>query len=172
MDFNVDPMSAVICQRAADELEQIDEIELRNSNTAEMCEALRQRYPGRSITVYPDPSGNQRTTKTSAVGQTDFAVIRGAGFHLISPRAAPPVVDRVNEVNALCCATDGRRRYWVDPRCRRTITAANQLTYKPGTNLIDKRHGYDHITDALGYLVHAEFPLVSNRLDQRAIGGI
>ncbi len=158
MDFNVNPMSACIGVRVGDELHVLDEIELKNSNTEEMCRSLQARFPKRSITVYPDPSGCAR--KTSApVGQTDFAIIRSAGFYIIAPNAAPPVVDRINEVNALCANADGRRRLFVSPKCTSLIRGLTQLAYKDGASIIDKSTGLDHMPDALGYLVHAEFPL-------------
>lgn len=103
LDFNVSPMSAIIGVKAADELHILDELALFNSNTQEMAEALRQRYPGRKITVYPDPTGRAR--KTSApVGQTDFSILEKAGFRLIAPYQSYAVVDRINTLNALLCS--------------------------------------------------------------------
>lgn len=158
MDFNVAPMSACIAVRAGDQLHVFDEFELVNSNTEEMCRALLARYPKRAIRVYPDPSGSAR--KTSApVGQTDFAILRSAGFRIVAPNAAPPVVDRINEVNAVACNADNRRRLYVHPRCKSLIRSLSQLTYKDGASVVDKTSGLDHMADALGYLVHAEFPL-------------
>ena len=162
MDFNVNPMSAVIAVRAADQLHVLDELELENSNTEEMARALVARYPDRRISIYPDPSGSAR--KTSApVGQTDFAILKRAGFSIKTPNAAPPVVDRVNEVNALCCNADKRRRLFVRSKCRSLIRSLSQLSYKDGVSVIDKSTGLDHMVDALGYLVHVEFPLVIQR---------
>jgi len=158
MDFNVDPMSAVVCTRAGDELHVIAEIELRDSGTEEMCQELLRRYAGRAVRVYPDPSGKSR--KTSApVGQTDFTMLKRAGFSVHAPAAAPPIVDRVNEVNAMLCNAKGRRRLFVAPACKRTIACLEQLAYKPDTSVIDKSRGLDHLPDALGYLTHMEFPL-------------
>lgn len=158
MDFNVDPMCAVIGVRVVDELHILSELVLPNSNTTEMAEEIRRRWPGRDIIVCPDPSGNAR--KTSApVGQTDFALLRAAGFRLSVSKKAPPVVDRVNEVNALLCNSEGARRLWVHPNCVQLIKALEGLTYKEGTSVVDKSLGLDHISDALGYLVHQEFPI-------------
>ena len=74
MDFNCDPMTAVIAQRAGDQCQIIDELVLTNSNTQEMMQEINRRYQGRHGVVHPDPSGNAR--KTSApVGLTDFVII-------------------------------------------------------------------------------------------------
>jgi len=161
MDFNVDPMSAVLASRAGDELHVWGEIEIMNSNTREMSQEILSRFGGRSIRVYPDPAGNQRRS-SAAAGETDLSILRDHGFDVIVPRAAIPIVDRINEVNALCCNASGRRRLFVHPlNCRRLVEGLEDLTYKPGTSQPDKDSGLDHMTDALGYLIHSEFPIVN-----------
>ena len=160
MDFNVDPMSAVIGFRAGDQLHVTDEVVIPNSNTAEMASELARRFKGRDVAIYPDPAGNSR--KTSApVGQTDFAILKQAGFRVNAPKAAPPVVDRINEVNALASSAEGARRLFIHPRCVNLIRSLEGLTYKEGTSVPDKGAGLDHIADALGYLIHSEFPIIA-----------
>ena len=171
MDFNVDPMSAVVGSKAGDELHQWDEIVIRNGSTEEMAQEMARRYPGRDVRVYPDPSGKSR--KTSApVGQTDFSILQRHGFKVLAPSAAPPVTDRINEVNRLCEDEDYRRRYFVHPRCKHTITAMQGLSYKEGTSQPDKSLGLDHITDALGYLVHVEFPIGRQKMQRVKLQGL
>ena len=53
MDFNLDPMSAVICIRQGQDLMAIDEIVIYGSNTDEMADEIRQRYPNRQAIIYP-----------------------------------------------------------------------------------------------------------------------
>lgn len=158
MDFNVNPMSAVVCARAGDELHVVHEVEIQSSSTEEMAAEIGRRWPGRPVVVYPDPSGNSRRT-SAPVGQTDFTLLRRAGFQVVAPPAAPPVVDRINTVNALLCSAEGRRRLMVHPRCRSLVKALDGLAYKPETSQPDKSSGLDHITDALGYAVLGVFPL-------------
>lgn len=165
MDFNVDPMTCVIGSRVVDQLHLWNELHIPNFNTEGMARELVRLYRDRDILVCPDPSGNSRRT-SAPVGQTDFAILRKAGFRLAAPSAAPPVVDRINEVNALLQNADGVRRLFIHPSCRHTIRALDGLTYKEGTGQVDKSGGLDHITDALGYLVHQEFPIIS-RLGRR-----
>jgi hypothetical protein len=171
MDFDVSPMSAVIASRAGDELHVWDEVELDNSNTDEMCAHLRDRYGNgngasgngdqpekRDIHVYPDPAGRQRRS-SAPVGQTDFTVLRSYGFEVSAPKAAPPVVDRVNETNAMFQTADGRRRCYINPRCASLIQCLERVTYKEGTSIVDKSQGLEHLPDALGYLIGSEYPL-------------
>jgi hypothetical protein len=156
MDFNVDPMTAVLAVRVADQLHIIDEIELGDSNTELMAGEIKRRYKSRPVVVYPDPSGRAR--KTSApVGRTDFALLSNAGFDVRAPRHASPVVDRINTVQAALKTADGRRRLFINRNCKNLIRALDGLTYL--NNQPDKSGGLDHITDALGYLIMGEMPL-------------
>lgn len=158
IDFNVAPMSAVICQKAGDECHVLEELSLFNSNTQELAEVLKSKYAGRRMMIYPDPTGNAR--KTSApVGQTDFTILQQAGLRVWAPPHPYPVVDRVNCTNALLCNAHGKRRLFIHPRCKRLIEGLERLPYKEGTSIPDKSLGLDHHTDALGYLIMAEFPL-------------
>lgn len=157
MDFNVNPMSAVVAVRAGDECLVIDALEIETSNTEEMADELKRRYRGRRIVVCPDPAGKQR--KTSApVGQTDFTILQRAGFEIRAPNAAPLVVDRENNANAMYHdRATGRRRARIHPRADALITALSNLTYKEGTSQRDKKSGFDHLCDAMDYLLWQEF---------------
>jgi len=171
MDFNINPMSAVLAQRINNELHIFDEIEIQNGNTEEMCRELINRFPDRDVRVYPDPSGKSR--KTSAlIGTTDHSIIQSYGFDILAPNRAPLIVDRVNEVNALCCNTAGQHRLLIHPRCIKTIKSLEGLTYKEGTSIPDKASGLDHMVDGLGYLVHMEFPINSRGLVQMKLLGL
>lgn len=160
-DFNVNPMASVIAVRAVDECHILDALLLETSNTAEVCEELTLRYPGRRIIICPDPAGNARHTN-APVGQTDFTILRSAGFEVRAPRAHPPVVDRVNNSNQMLSAA-GRRRTRIHPRATALTEALNGFVYKPGTNIPDKRSGYDHIADALSYLQWQEFNVLEDQ---------
>ena len=55
LDFNVGIM-ARICGKVVDQLHIWDEIAVKNSNTDEVAQMLRQRFPNREIICYPDPT--------------------------------------------------------------------------------------------------------------------
>ncbi len=185
MDFNVNPMSAVLASKAGDELHIHDEIVLPNASTELMISAIndfvkkwrikraRERGDGkaevRQVVVYPDPSGNSRSTAAPA-GQTDFTLLRQAGFMVVAQRSHQPIVDRINEVNGLICNAAGRRRMHVHPRCKHLLKAMEGLVYREGTSMPDKTSGLDHISDALGYMVHELFPIVTRVCTTSAVG--
>ena len=157
LDFNVDPMSAVIATRLGDTLHIIDEVRIFSSNTIEMIDELKQRFSKSKIWVYPDPAGNQR--KTSAGGVTDITLLQNAGFVVKAPRNHTPVRDRINAVNSRLCSSSGIRHLIIDPKCKYTIEGLERQTYKEGSSQPDKDSGYDHMNDALGYMVDYLFPV-------------
>lgn len=161
MDFNVNPMSAVIAFRAADQCHVVDALEIQTSNTEEMAAEIRRRYPNRRIVVCPDPSGRRRIT-SAPVGQTDFTILERAGFEVHAPSSAPAVVDRINNVQANLRSADDSIRLFIDPRADKLIRGLDGMTYKEGTSQPDKTLGLDHITDALGYLLWQEFNVLKD----------
>ena len=159
MDFNIQPMTAVIGQRAGDQCHIIDEIVLPNSNTQEMMHEINRRYGGREGVVHPDPSAKSRKTSAPA-GETDLTIIERAGWAVY--RNSPyKVVDRFNSMNAMLLNAQGVRRLLISPHCKHLIKALDCLTYKEGSKIPDTKSGLDHITDALGYLVMGVFPIVT-----------
>jgi hypothetical protein len=156
MDFNLDPMSAVICLRHGQDLLAIDEIVMFGSNTDEMVAEIKDRYPNRHIIIYPDPASRQR--KTSAGGRTDLSILQNAGFSVKVKKQHPLVRDRINAVNSRLLSGDGNRHLFVSPKCKQTIKSLERQTYKEGTSIPNK-DGTDHMNDALGYLVEYLFPI-------------
>ena len=161
MDFNIDPMSAVIAIRKGDDLCVIDEIRMFSSNTQEISQEIKSRYPKSKIWVYPDPAARQR--KTSAGGQTDITILSNQGFVVKAPNSHNPVRDRINAVNSRLCDSTGVRRLFITKNCKYTIEALERQTYKEGTSQPDKDSGYDHMNDALGYMVDYLFPVQRQR---------
>jgi len=160
LDFNVDPMSAVVCVIENDRIYVIDEIQIYSSNTNEMCDEIRTRYKSKQIVVYPDPSARQR--KTSAGGITDLAILKNFGFDVKCKNTAPLVRDRINAVNSKLKNVNGKNNLFIVKSCKNAIKSIERQIYKEGTHIPDKDSGYDHMNDALGYLVEYNFPLKRN----------
>ena len=160
LDFNVDPMSAVVCNIIGEKIFVMDEIQIYSSNTNEMSDEIKIRYPGKKIIVYPDPSARQR--KTSAGGLTDIAILKNAGFDVRSRSSAPLVRDRINAVNSKLKNVNGKNNLFILQSCKNVIKSLERQIYKEGTHIPDKDSGYDHMNDALGYLIEYNFPLKRN----------
>jgi len=163
-DFNVSIMAGVLGSRVGDTLHIWDELAVKQSNTDEVCALLKQRFPDRQIVAYPDPTGSAR--KTSSAGRTDHDIIRRFGFSCISPKAPWSVKDKINATNWMIRTAKGSLRLFVHPRCKHTIKALKNVTYKQGAEdyVIDKSANIEHWTDGLGYLILGAF----NPLHERA----
>jgi hypothetical protein len=164
-DFNINPMSSVICQRIRDVVYVIDEIVLKTSSTPEVCEEFLQRYGEHraGVKVYGDASGGHSNTVT---GTSDYQYIRkffagrkGLKGTVTVAASNPPVRDRINLVNARLKNANGERRLFVDRRCRQMVKDFEEVCYKPDSGQIDKEHdaARTHLSDALGYLLWQEF---------------
>ena len=160
-DFNIDPMSIVVAIRRGDSLHVIDEIRMFSSNTAEALNELRSRYPRSKVWAFPDPASRQR--KTSSGGSTDLTILQNAGLIVKCPMSHTPVRDRINAVNSRLCDSTGIRHLYIQSHCKYTIEGLERHVYKEGTSQPDKDSGYDHMMDALGYMVDYLFPVKRDR---------
>ena len=152
LDFNIFPMSAVIAKQYRWGMHIIDEIELHNSNTFAISEELKRRYPNTVIKVYPDPAGSARKTSSNT---TDHKILFNNGFEVLTRRAHPAVKDRINSVNSAFSSG----KILIDPKCKSLRNCLNKMSYREGTNEPDKTSGWDHMLDALGYMIEFTYPI-------------
>lgn len=160
LDFNVAPMSSVLLQWDSGRLAVVDEIVLERATTEEACIEFENRYKGHpgQLEVFGDASGrNMHTT-----GTNDYTMLQGylyrSGFRQVKvrvPSKNPPVLNRVQKVNALLTNALGEVRLEVDPRCKELITDFEEVMFKPESGVIDKTRDprRTHTSDALGYVI-------------------
>ncbi len=158
-DFNVNPMSSLIAQIKGPKVDVIDEIVLETSSTPEVIAEFRNRkyhlHPAGTV-IYGDAAGRSSDTR----GKTsDYQLLRQAGFPRQKvPQANPALRDRHNAVNTCLKNAAGQVNLYIDPGCRTLIKGLETTSYKPGSQL-ETESFEQHITTALGYLIHREFPL-------------
>ena len=157
IDFNVTPMSCCISVILNNVIYIVDEIVIEGSNTDEVIEELKMRYAKSDITMYPDPACRQR--RSSAGGRTDLSILQNAGLNVMVRNSHTPIRDRVNAVNTKLKNASGLRTLFIDPKCKQTIKSLEKMVYKPGTSVIEKADGLDHMADAVGYLVDYLYPI-------------
>lgn len=165
MDFNVGKMAAVIhVIRNGRPLAVNELVDLLD--TPAMIVAIKLKYPGRNISVYPDASGNNR--KSQNASETDISLLKAAGFQVLNDPANPAVRDRI-----LCMNIAFRDGYGVNPdTCPRYVEGLEKQAYKDdGSGEPDKSSGFDHANDAGGYFIFYRFPLVHNRVQRITLGG-
>jgi hypothetical protein len=169
MDFNVNPMTAVLTNVIGDSVLQFGEIYLNDSNTFEMCDELMKYVNDPSqIIVFPDSTGGSDQSNAT---KTDLEILEQAGFE-ISPlitKSNPFITDRVNSMNSLIKDRGKKTRYKINAEnCPKTINDFNKRERTDDGRLDKKQEkmGIGHITDALGYLVYANFPVLTNEISQ------
>jgi hypothetical protein len=174
LDFNVDPMSSVVAQRAGEELRVLDEIVLRRAGTSDACEEFLRRYPEfpAGLRIYADASAHHWQT----AGSSDTEVLEGffaergiGGVQYRIPKANPVVRHRVERVNGKLVTANGEVQMKVHPRCKELIADFELVQFVAGSYEIDKQKDpkRTHLSDALGYLVWSEFGEAKKRIGER-----
>lgn len=168
MDFNVGQMAAVVFVLRDGQPYALDEL-TGLLDTPAMIAAIKARYVGHSIMIYPDASGSNRRSNNAS--ESDIALLRQAHFTIMSNPANPAVKDRVLAVNRLIhCEGERRLKVNVD-RCPMLVEALEKQAYDKNGEP-DKTAGLDHATDAAGYFLHYRFPILSRNITPIRIGGI
>ena len=176
LDFNVNPLCAVVGQVIHGDVHVLDEIVLAESNTMSACQAFLEWVNTQGLhyqvdlSIYGDASGDSHHTSSS---RTDWQIVRDfldhhrANFRtsFLVPTMNPPVKDRTNCVNAMLRNYFGQRRLHVDPRCKHLICDLEQVCWQTDANnnplmKLDKSDPMrTHVSDALGYMISYEFPM-------------
>ena len=152
VDFNIGNMSAGIGIKLGEKLLIIDEI-VSAHDTDALAQEIQRRYPTNKIYVYPDASGGNRSTNAA---KTDIQILESYGFINLSAKSNPAIRDRVSAVQGLLCNGKGQVRLQINASCKRMIECLELQSYTDKGEP-DKDAGYDHMNDALGYLVWREF---------------
>ncbi len=152
MDFNVMKMAAVVYVVRNDLPMALDEFH-GVRDTPEMIEKIQTRFPGHSVAVYPDASGQNTSSKNAS--ESDLSLLKKAKFTVIVDSTNPGVKDRVNSVNAMFLNAYGERRLKVNiDQCPQLTLCLERQTYTDkGEPDKDPKKGHDHMNDAAGYFI-------------------
>lgn len=168
IDFNVGRMSAVVFVLRDGDPHAVDEL-TGLLDTPAMIAAIKARYLGHAIYVYPDASGGGRRSNNAS--ETDIALLRQARFTVYGPAANPPVKNRILAMNQMI-HSEGKRRLRVNQdKCPAFVECLEKQAYDKNGEP-DKTSGLDHLNDAGGYFVHYKYPVLGRGLSRVAIGGI
>lgn len=155
MDFNVTNMSAVVYVLRNNDTEwhAVDEFK-GVYDTPAMIESIKERYPERSIRVYPDASGKSRKTVDASI--SDISLLESAGFAVYANGKNPLVKDRVIAANL---AFQQGLLYINDLKCPEYSKCMLQLAYDKNGEP-DKKSNLDHLPDAGTYPIAYEMPVI------------
>lgn len=144
MDFNVDPMTSVLCYVENGILYVWDEIFDRNSDTPKVAKMLRSKGMG-NVKIVPDSTGKNRKTS----GKSDFKILEDHGFEIMKVKN-PLQKDRVNNLNRLF----EHGIIMIHPRCKKLINDLEKVTWDNNDKLDQKGANklMTHVSDCLGYV--------------------
>lgn len=165
MDFNVLNMSAVIFVLRGDTPYAVGEL-TGVRDTPAMAQILKERYreQGHSVTVYPDASGQNTSSKNAS--ESDLSILRQNGFGVRVNNRNPAVKDRVNSVNAMILNAKGERRLMVNTDACPTLTESFEQQVYDKNGQPDKTSGHDHTNDAAGYFLVKQFPILRQSMSE------
>lgn len=158
MDFNINRMAATV-HVIRDGLPMLLEEATSLFDTPAMIVELKRRFPGHSITVYPDASGKNRKSVNGS--ESDHSLLRAAGFMVMVNPSNPMVRDRVLAVNAMFLNIEQKRRYLVNTdNCPVTTQVLEQQAYDEHGQ--PNKDGTEDPVDALGYFIVQRFPIAGS----------
>lgn len=157
MDFNVRKMAAVVHVKRANGWHAVDEF-FKLLDTPAMITAIKEKYPGNKIYIYPDAAGQAGSTK--GANTSDHSLLRDAGFSVVVDGTNPSIRDRVNAMNGAMFSATGKITYYVNTlRCPEYSDSLAQQAWSETTGLPDKNNDLDHLPDAGGYFVEKVLPV-------------
>lgn len=158
-DFNIDGSITIVYVKRFNIKEQIEEIiavdEYSSYDTQAIILNTKNKYPNRSISFYPDASGNNRKTNAS---NTDISMIKNAGYRVYVNSTNPSVKDRVNITNNLL----SKNIFKVNTnKCPRLTKALEQHSYLENGDpeKYNKAGSVDDYTDAGTYPLAYLYPI-------------
>jgi phage terminase large subunit len=154
VDFNIGGCCAIVS--VVEDRNPITVDEFISHDTRDFCIKLSKYIrEGRKITVYPDASGQSQRTNAS---RSDIDIIRDSGFYVDSPRANPPIRDRVNAVNGLL----SHNKWLINTSNCPNLTEALEAQGYDGRGVPEKYNEHpaiDDWVDAAGYFINRRWSL-------------
>jgi hypothetical protein len=174
MDFNVSPMTALLCHvkvaksgenQGKQEVHVFHGYHLENSNTKSLITRILTEWPQtRSYVVVSCQSGSSRQT-VADIAMTDRRIIKnelaaaGKACQMGHRSRNPAIMSRIHAVNSML--SHNRVRINPEPHgCKMLIKDLEGLTFKAGTSDVDKSNPMmEHISSALGYGIERYWPI-------------
>lgn len=167
-DFNVYPLSAGYGQhKNAEDIRIIGECVMKgHSDTWALCDELKKQLPKDSnVVIYGDASGSSKSTKNHL---SDYQIIDNefrSYFKTISyrvPKSNGAIKHRVDCVNAKL----SKSYLKINKCCTKLIRDYEQVCYTDKGDIDGSNIELTHISDASGYYINTEFPIITRKLNR------
>lgn len=150
IDFNIGGCVCIICGIKDDKCFVVDGFAVHDTQSiANQLISYRKQF-----ILYPDASGNQRSTNAS---RSDVQILRDNGFQVVANNQNPAIRDRVNSVNRMFA----QDKLYINQNIQKLV---NSLSIQAYTDRGDPEKFSNHVggavddwNDALGYFIEYYF---------------
>lgn len=165
-DFNVQKMASAIFVQRKDGYHAVAELK-DLFDTPDVVKIIKERWAdkGHRIIIYPDASGGSR--KSVDASKSDISLLTQAGFAVRNNPRNPAIKDRILATNK---AFEVGKVKVNAKECPTIARCLEQQSYDDNGEP-DKKTGFDHMNEAVGYFAAYEFPIIKP-IARMAIVGI
>lgn len=146
VDFNIQHTCGIIFVEDKDRTSIVSEI-INQLDTPALIREIKFRYPTNKVIIYPDASGNQRTSANANIN--NIALLKQAGFEIRAKSRNPKVENRIASVVKLF---EDNKLFVNVIMCPEITRCLEQQAYDD-KGRPDKSNNLDHPLDALGYKI-------------------
>ena len=154
MDFNFNPLTAVVVRHRYGVFYVVDEIYLKEADTYMMAHEIKKRGYSHARIIADSTYSARRTS-----GKSDKRILEEAGLNLLKSHN-PYVIDRIQNVNRLL----GQQKILIDNNCKMLRQDLEQVTLKNdgSINQSGANKHLSHVSDALGYCCYKLSPIAGS----------
>ena len=176
-DQNFTPMSSSIAVQRGVKILILDEIILTSAVSRQSAEEFCDKFTdhdNKFVLIYGDPAGragHKHGHKSDYDEIQSVLKAHGWRFKLKVKNKAPAIKDRQNAVRAMILSADGVIKLVVNKETAPwSHKALSTVQLKKGSTFLeDNTNKYQHISTAIGYHIHAEFPVGKKKMQTRVI---
>lgn len=166
-DQNFTPLSSAIGVIRENDLFLLDEIVLTSAVSRQSAQEFVEKYAdheNKTVVIYGDPAGRAGEKHGHKSDYTEIEHVLASHdwtFERKVALAAPAIKDRQNAVRAKVCTALGGRHLFVNPaRAKMCDKGLRTVQLQDGSSFQeDQKNPSQHITTAIGYMVHREWPV-------------
>lgn len=163
IDFNIGGCVCIVCGLKDDKAYVVDGFAVYD--TQSIANNLF-KYKNKRIILYPDASGNQRSTNAS---KSDVQILIDNGFQVMANKSNPAIRDRVNSVNRLFA----QDRLLINTNIQQIVNSLSIQAYNKNGEP-EKFHEHnggaiDDWNDALGYFIEYYFGFGRNTVTHQPL---
>ncbi len=164
-DQNFTPMSSAVCVNDGKAIYILDEIILTSAVSRQTAVEFVEKFKdhkNKHVIIYGDPAGRAGEKHGHASDYIEIEkVLKASGwtFKRKVARKHPAIKNRQNAVRAKIRNAAGEVSLFVNPsKAKYAHKGLSTCQVKEGSTFQEEETEYQHITTAIGYMIHVEYP--------------